>query len=139
MVYAILPATDMERAKRFYREKLGLNPVDLDAENVLIEGAGGSRLMLYKRSSPTKADHTVAGFEVQNVEEMVQQLQDQGVSFEKYDLPGLKTDEHGIAEIEGKQVAFFKDSEGNILAIGPLAEETGQPETSMSGRASGSR
>jgi predicted enzyme related to lactoylglutathione lyase len=116
---AILAVVDVERAKTFYREKLGLRPSDMPvpADSALFEGGDGTWLYVYEREGGTKADHTVAGWLVDDVEETVEDLRARGVVFEQYDMPGLKTDERGIAEIGGAKTAWFKDSEGNILAI----------------------
>ena len=117
-VAAILPAVDLERAKKFYAEKLGLEPIDTPVPGgVVFESGDGTQLYLYERDSATKADHTVAGWKVDNIEEVVRALRKRGVVFEQYDLPGLKTDEHGIATMGSNKSAWFKDSEGNILAI----------------------
>jgi len=62
----------------------------------------------------------VAGWLVEDVDEAVEELRERGVTFEQYDMPGLKTDERGIADIEGVKGAWFKDPEGNILAITEL-------------------
>lgn len=77
----------------------------------------GTQLYLYQRDTATKADHTVAGWKVDNIEEVVQALRERGVVFEQYDLPGLKTDWPGIATIGPSKSAWFKDTEGNILSI----------------------
>jgi catechol 2,3-dioxygenase-like lactoylglutathione lyase family enzyme len=117
-VAAILPAVDLERAKKFYEEKLGLRPVDTPGPGgAMFEGGQGTGLYLYQRDTATKADHTVAGWQVEKIEEVVQALRERGVVFEQYDLPGLKTDEHGIATMGPVKSAWFKDTEGNILAI----------------------
>ena len=118
-VAAILPAVDLERAKKFYTEKLGLEPIDAPGlGGVMFESGDGTALYLYQRDTATKADHTVAGWKVENVEEVVRALRERGVVFEQYDLPGLKTDERGIATIGSSTGAWFKDSEGNILWVG---------------------
>ena len=99
-VAAILPAVDLERAKKFHAEKLGLEPIDTPVPGgVVFESGDGTQLYLYQRDSATKADHTVAGWKVDNIEEVVRALRERGVVFEQYDLPGLKTDERGIATI----------------------------------------
>ena len=118
-VVAILPAADIEGTKKFYLEKLNLRPADIPApgDDIVFEGGEGTHLYLYEREGGTKADHTVAGWRVDDVEEAVEELRERGVVFEKYDLPGLKTDERGVAEIDGEKAAWFKDPEGNILAI----------------------
>ena len=117
-VAAILPAVELERAKKFYEEKLGLQPIDLPGLGGAMFASGqGTQLYLYQRDTATKAEHTVAGWAVENIEEAVRPLRERGVVFEQYDLPGLKTDEHGIAAIGPAKSAWFKDSEGNILSI----------------------
>jgi predicted enzyme related to lactoylglutathione lyase len=116
-VAAILPAVDLERAKKFYEEKLGLDSDTADPGGIMFESGDGTWLYLYQRDGGTKADHTVAGWKVENIGEVVRALRKRGVVFEQYDLPGLKTDEHGIATIGPGKSAWFKDSEGNILSI----------------------
>jgi catechol 2,3-dioxygenase-like lactoylglutathione lyase family enzyme len=122
-VVAILPAADIERAKRFYLETLDLRRADVPApgNDVIFECGEGTLLYIYEREAGTKADHTVAGWLVEDVEEVVEELGERGVVFERYDMPGLKTDERGIAEIDGDKTAWFKDPEGNILAITEMA------------------
>jgi catechol 2,3-dioxygenase-like lactoylglutathione lyase family enzyme len=118
-VAAILPAVDLERAKKFYEEKLGLRPIDAPGPGgAMFECGQGTQLYLYQRDTATKADHTVAGWQVENIEEVVRALRERGVVFEQYDLPSLKTDEHGIATMGPTKSAWFKDTEGNILSIG---------------------
>ncbi len=115
-VRAMLPAVDLDRAKRFYTEKLGLR-VKLELPGaIMFEAGGGTVLGVYQRSA-TKADHTVAGWEVPNILEAVQTLKSVGVVFESYDYPTLKTDEHNIAVTGPVRAAWFKDTEGNILGI----------------------
>jgi len=115
-----LPVVDLERARRFYRDTLGLKISAEDSMSVLFE-AGGCNLYLYKRA-PTKADHTVASFEVDDVRKEVDELRRKGIKFEEYDIPemGLKT-VNGIATMRSEQFentsAWFKDTEGNILAV----------------------
>lgn len=118
-VIAILPAADIEGTKKFYLEKLNLRPSDIPApgDDIVFRGGEGTYLYLYEREGGTKADHTVAGWAVDDVEEAVEELRERGVVFEQYDVPGLKTDERGIAEVDGAKAAWFKDPEGNLLAV----------------------
>jgi len=118
-VMAILPASDIERAKEFYLETLNLRRVDLPmpGNDFGVECGEGTQLYVYEREAGTKADHTVAGWVVDDVEEAVEELGERGVVFERYDMPGLKTDDRGIAELEGTKVAWFKDPEGNVLSV----------------------
>jgi catechol 2,3-dioxygenase-like lactoylglutathione lyase family enzyme len=117
-VYATIPAKDLERAKSFYADKLGLKPEQERPEGLRYRcGDGG--FLLFESSGAASGDHTQLGWDVDNLEATVEELRGRGVVFEEYDLPGLKT-VNGIAEIEGERGAWFKDSEGNLLALGEL-------------------
>ena len=116
LVHPALPAVDLERAKNFYKEKLGFSVQREDpSPGAMLEGSSGSALYIYQRAA-TKADHTVASFEVDDVAGTVKELKAKGVVFEEYDVPGLKTVE-GVADMGPIKGAWFKDTEGNILAI----------------------
>ena len=115
-VHPTLSAVNLERAKKFYVEKLGLKVIQEDpTPGAMIQAGEGSGLYLYERGK-TKAEHTVASFTVGDVEGQVAELKKNGVSFEEYDTPDLKT-VNGIATIGEIKAAWFKDTEGNILAI----------------------
>ncbi len=114
---ATLPAQDMDRARRFYEEKLGLKPTDERPEGHVYPTGDGAGFLLFPSHGQASGTHTQFSWEVDDIEGVVAQLRANGVEFEEYDLPGLKT-ENGIAQIEGEKVAWFKDSEGNLLAIG---------------------
>jgi len=118
---ATLPAQDMERAKAFYRDKLGLTPNQEDAGGVIYALAGGTGFGVFPSSGKPSGTHTQLAIEVEDVVEAVKDLQAKGVEFEEYDTPGLKT-VNGIADLGGTKVAWFKDSEGNMIAVGlPVA------------------
>jgi catechol 2,3-dioxygenase-like lactoylglutathione lyase family enzyme len=120
-----LPAQDLERARRFYAEKLGLEPIE--------ERPGGLRyrcrrgeFALFQSAGAASGDHTQMAWEVDDLEATVRELRGRGVVFEQFDLPGLRTVD-GIAEVEGnypskggvgEKAAWFRDSEGNLLGIG---------------------
>lgn len=113
----VLPAEDVQRAAAFYTEKLGLKAITPVSEQFTIFQAGNeSKILIYQRER-TKAEHTVLGFSVEDIEGTVKGLIEKGVTFEQYDFPGLKTDELGIAPIGDTQSAWFVDSEGNIVSI----------------------
>jgi catechol 2,3-dioxygenase-like lactoylglutathione lyase family enzyme len=119
-----LPAQDLERAKAFYSEKLGLDPVE-ERPGGLLYRCGGAEFGLFESAGESSGDHTQMGWEVDDIEATVAELRERGVVFEEYDLPGLTT-VNGIAEIEGnypskgigERAAWFRDSEGNMLGIG---------------------
>ncbi len=114
---ATLPAADIDRAKAWYRDKLGLEPVG-ELEQGLRYESGGVRFELYPSSFAGTAQNTAAGFQVDDIEAVVDELTARGVVFEQYDFPGLKTNEKGIATFGTETAAWFKDSEGNILSVG---------------------
>lgn len=119
-----LPAQDLDRARAFYSEKLGLEPVE-EREGGLLYRCGGTEFALYESAGAASGDHTQMGFEVEDIEAVVAELRGRGVAFEEYDFPGLTTAD-GIAEIEGnypskgkgERGAWFRDSEGNMLGLG---------------------
>ena len=118
-VMPTIPVVDLNRAKRFYETALGLKPAPTNNDNIsniaAFECGNGTRIELYQRT-PSKADHTVATFEVSDIEEEVNMLRGKGVNFEEYDMPGIKT-QTGIAIQGSDKAAWFKDTEGNILCI----------------------
>ena len=116
---ATLPAVDIKRAKKFYEEKLGLKVVKEDpSPGFMVQCGRGTAIYLYQRGA-TRADHTVVSFEVDDIESEVNELKKRGVEFEEYDIPdmGIKT-VNSIATMDGEKAAWFKDTEGNILALG---------------------
>lgn len=117
-VFPTLPATDLERAKRFYGETLGLSEANFGVEGGVFYRAGaGTMLRVYERPRST-AEHTVAVFLVEDLAEEMSQLRARGASFEEYDLPDLKTEE-GVYEDRrsGFRGCWIKDPDGNILGI----------------------
>lgn len=114
---AALPAQDLERAKAFYRDKLGLTPTQEDPGGLMYSLAAGTGFGVFPSSGKPSGTHTQMGIEVEDVEGAVKDLQAKGVKFEEYDTPGLKT-VNGIADMGGSKLAWFKDSEGNLIVIG---------------------
>ena len=111
-----LPAADLKRAREFYEGKLGFKPTKESADDVTYEAGGGTKLYIWQREGD-QTDHTEAAFDVNDIEREVGELKERGVKFESYDMPGLKTDENNIATMDGSRSAWFKDTEGNIIAI----------------------
>ncbi|HEY3115661.1 MAG TPA: VOC family protein [Chloroflexota bacterium] len=112
--------TNLEQAKQFYGGVLGLKPdSSLQAPGHYGYDCGsGSRLAIYEGGA-SKAEHTLASFEVSDLDGAVKDLKAKGVKFENYDFPGLKTVE-GIASIGNWRGGWFKDPDGNIFAVGQL-------------------
>ena len=114
-----VPASDIERAKAFYRDRLGLEPV-VETPAWTSYRAGDGYFQLYPSSYAGTAQHTIGGWIVDDIETVVAELRARGVVFEEYDLPGLRTVD-GIADLEGvERGAWFRDSEGNILSVSQL-------------------
>lgn len=120
-----LPAQDLERARTFYAEKLGLEPID-ERPGGLKYRCGNGYFALFESTGAPSGQHTQMAWEVEDLDAVMAELRRRGVVFEEYDLPGLKT-VNGIAEVSGNYVssggvgergAWFRDSEGNLLALG---------------------
>lgn len=120
LVCATLPTTDLERAKRFYEEKLGLTEEDFGVEGgVFYRGGGGTMFRVYERPPEhTAAQHTVAVFLVEDLEDEMSELRRRGVSFEEYDLPQLKTENGVYSDVQsGFKGSWVKDPDGNVLGL----------------------
>jgi catechol 2,3-dioxygenase-like lactoylglutathione lyase family enzyme len=119
-----IPVQDMERARAFYADKLGLEPVEERPGGLLYRCASGV-FALYQSAGASPGTFTQMAFEVDDVVGIVAELRRRGVVFEEVDLPGLKTID-GLAEVagnypskgSGEKAAWFRDSEGNMLGIG---------------------
>lgn len=116
-VHATIPAADMARAKTWYEDKLGLTPTREEDMGYLYDLEGGSGFLLYPTPNAGQAPNTLMTFESGDLRQDMAEMRQRGVIFEEYDMPGLKTVD-AIAEMGGFHSAWFKDSEGNILAIG---------------------
>jgi catechol 2,3-dioxygenase-like lactoylglutathione lyase family enzyme len=120
-----IPAQDLERARTFYEDKLGLVPLE-ERPGGLRYRCGNGFFSLFQSSGTASGDHTQMAWEVDDIVSTVEFLRSRGVRFEEYDVPGLKT-VNGIAEVSGnypstraagEKGAWFRDSEGNLLALG---------------------
>jgi catechol 2,3-dioxygenase-like lactoylglutathione lyase family enzyme len=125
-VAARLPAQDLERARRWYSEKLGLEPIDERPGGLLYRAANGCDFALYQSQGASPGTFTQMGWEVDDIEATVSELKRRGVVFEEVDVPGLRTVD-GIADIEGnypsknsigERAGWFRDSEGNMMGVG---------------------
>jgi catechol 2,3-dioxygenase-like lactoylglutathione lyase family enzyme len=119
-----LPAQDLQRARAFYSEKLGLEPSEERPGGLLYRCAAGA-FALFKSAGASSGTFTQMSWEVDDLTETVAELRRRGVVFEDVDVPGLKTVD-GIADVagnypskgSGEKAAWFRDSEGNMLGIG---------------------
>ena len=111
-----IPATDVARARRFYEEKVGLVPHQEVAGGVVYECGNRSWIFLYPSAGAGTSKASQAFWQVDDLEAEIAELKARGVVFEEYDMPGIKT-VNGIATAGDSKAAWFKDSEGNILAV----------------------
>jgi catechol 2,3-dioxygenase-like lactoylglutathione lyase family enzyme len=120
------PVSDLERAKRFYREMLGLHPLQELPQGLLYECVDGGRFLLYLTAAQSPSEHTQMSFVVSDIEGEIGDLKADGVSFEKYDLQDLTT-VWSIAYTRSAESAWFRDSEGNLIGITQLTSEDEEP------------
>ncbi|MGH2722877.1 MAG: VOC family protein [Actinomycetota bacterium] len=128
-IYTSIPVSDLRRATDWYREKLGFEPaedppVPHGDEGVYFDAGAGTRFYLFPTRATAGAGHTVAEFAVgDSFDQVVEELRGRGVTFEEYDIPGIKV-ENAVAHFpppQAHRAVWFKDSEGNVLAIGSYA------------------
>jgi catechol 2,3-dioxygenase-like lactoylglutathione lyase family enzyme len=120
-----IPVQDLQRARAFYSEKLGLESVEERPGGLLYRCASGE-FALFESGGTSPGTFTQMAWEGDNIDAVVAELRSRGVVFEEYDLPGLTTN-NGIADVEGnypskggkgERAAWFKDSEGNVFGLG---------------------
>jgi predicted enzyme related to lactoylglutathione lyase len=124
-ITAALPAQDLNRAKNFYAEKVGLKAIESrfleasDGQVGLTVGDGINRFFVYPAQARSSGEFTQAVIQVSDVRAAVDEMRGRGVEFEEYDTPETRT-EGGIARMPGGgEGAWFKDSEGNLLGLVP--------------------
>lgn len=120
---AKLPAQDLERARAFYREKLGLEPVE-ERVGGLRYVCGETEFHLFSSAGAPSGESTQMAFEVENLEATLADLRARGVTFERYDMPGFEMQGDTIAAPDnypskgtGELGTYFYDSEGNLIGI----------------------
>lgn len=118
---AMLPVQDMDTARNFYENTLGLKISREDDGGLLFECGSGTHVLVYQSFGASDAAFTQVGWSCQNFDGEMADLRGRGITFEQYDLPGLKTDADGVATMEGERVAWFKDPAGNLLSISTLS------------------
>jgi predicted enzyme related to lactoylglutathione lyase len=115
-MYSYIPARDVARARRFYEDKVGLKPKQEIAGGVVYESAKGTACFLYPTQNAGTSKASQAFWQVDDIEREVAELKKRGVRFEEYDTPEMKTT-NSIFTGGGAKAAWFKDTEGNILAV----------------------
>ena len=115
-VTCILPVKDLARARQFYDQLLGLQPVGGKPDGRFIYRCGGTEIALFPKPEGTKAEHTALSFRVDDLAAAIHQLKSRGVRFADYDYPDLKTVNH-VCVLGSEKAAWFEDTEGNILCL----------------------
>ncbi len=120
--FAVLPASDLARARAFWHETFGIAPVDdgFDEDDAEMFDIGGTRVLVYETQFAGTAQNTALGIDSADFDRDMAELKAKGVQFHEYDLPGIKTVD-GVVELGGTRTAWFNDSEGNIIALGERA------------------
>ncbi len=117
-IQPVLPASDLERARRWYSEKLGLEPVSTNPFGDLLYDAGGVEFLVDQTELAGTNRATAAGFRLQHFDEVVGFLRSHGVEFEHVDFGALGATVDGVITTpDGQKAAWFKDSEGNTFAL----------------------
>jgi predicted enzyme related to lactoylglutathione lyase len=114
-VQTTIPCIDYDRARQFYENVLGFIPVENEG-GISYECANGTGFGLYPSQFAGTAQNTAMSFLTNDLESEISELRARGVVFEEYNLPEVQTVD-GIAEFPGGRVAWFKDTEGNILGV----------------------
>jgi catechol 2,3-dioxygenase-like lactoylglutathione lyase family enzyme len=115
-MFAYLPAGNLARARRFYEEQLGLRPIDPGPQGVTYEFAGQTACFLYPTSNAGTSRASQAFWRVTDVDREIAELKSRGVVFEDYPMEGTRSPS-GAITAGGAKAAWFKDTEGNILAL----------------------
>jgi catechol 2,3-dioxygenase-like lactoylglutathione lyase family enzyme len=113
--FSSFSANDIDAAKKFYGQKLGLD-VD-DRKGMLFLNLSGNKVLIYPKADHIPASFTILNFPVDDIEEAVDELTAQGIQLERYNVPGLTPDSKLIYRGEGPPIAWFKDPAGNVLSV----------------------
>lgn len=113
---ANLAVKNIDRAKQFYEDTLGLKQVDAEGEEVIVFKSGRSTINVYRSQYAGTNQATAVTWAVDDIDEVVRALKEKGVTFEHYDMPGM-TREDDVYVDQDMKVAWFKDPDGNILNI----------------------
>jgi catechol 2,3-dioxygenase-like lactoylglutathione lyase family enzyme len=116
VTHTVLPASDLERATAWFRDKLELEPDRTVDGGAFFPTGTASKIFVYETGNAGTAQNTAMCWEVPDIAEAVAHLRARGVVFDEFDFPGLKT-EDGIATDDHSRSAWFRDSEGNYLCL----------------------
>jgi catechol 2,3-dioxygenase-like lactoylglutathione lyase family enzyme len=122
-VGALVAVSDLDRAKRFYEQQLGLVLGEEEEQGLVYPCADGTRIFVYLSPEHAgKSPATLAGWFVDDLDQTMDELASRGVVFERYDQPGIKTDERGVFDAGHFRAAWIKDPDGNALALNEASD-----------------
>ena len=117
-VEALMAVSDLDEARRFYEDQLGLVPGEQEQEAIRYFCAEGTSIFVYLQpDNAGKSSATLAGWTVDDLDRIMEELTSRGASFEHYDQPGIKTDHRGVFDAGEFRAAWIKDPDGNTMAI----------------------
>ncbi len=118
-LHTMLPAADLDRARNFYHDKLGLDPGDSRDGALVYHLLDGGVFEIYETENAGTAKHTQMGWVTEDLNAEMESMRSNGIEFEEYDLPDMKT-ENGVLEGKDSRSAWFRDSEGNFICVSEL-------------------
>ena len=121
-VSAQRPASDFDRAKKWYQDTLGLKIAQEFSGGARFDAGNGTYFWVYPSEFAGTNKATAFAFDVDDVDKVVEELGGKGIEFQQFELSYGKTDERGIADFGDWKGAFFNDSEGNIIAVGQVVQ-----------------
>jgi catechol 2,3-dioxygenase-like lactoylglutathione lyase family enzyme len=118
-IHTVLPAANLQRARTYYHDKLGMDPAEEHDGLLMYRMGSGVGFDMYETANAGTAQNTQMGWMTDDLDEEMRMLRSRGVVFEEYDVPGMKT-VNGVAEADDMRSAWFRDSEGNFLCVSQL-------------------
>jgi catechol 2,3-dioxygenase-like lactoylglutathione lyase family enzyme len=118
--HAVLPASDLRRARSFYHDTLDFDPAEEHEGMLMYRLESGAAFDIYETPNAGSAKNTQMCFSTDDLDAEMARLRERGVVFEDYDVPGLKTVD-GVADMDGDRTAWFRDSEGNFICLSQAA------------------
>jgi catechol 2,3-dioxygenase-like lactoylglutathione lyase family enzyme len=115
-----IAVSDLDRARHFYEDQLALAPGDADQGGVRYACGEETAIFVYPSQHAGQSSATLASWNVDDLDGIMAELGTRGVTFERYDQADVKTDEHGVFEVDNLRAAWFKDPDGNTLALTQL-------------------
>ncbi len=117
--HTVLPAADLQRARMFYRDRLGFEPDEEQEGTLMYHPFPGGAFQIYETPNAGTAQNTQMGWVTDDLDGEMSVMRAHGVVFEEYDMPGMRTVD-GVATVDGMRSAWFRDSEGNFICVSEM-------------------